>query len=205
VSLGHQDAPANSSTGAAWGGGGRSGAKPAAQGQDGLGRGRSVIERAVRPDVVVLQPVPLDHDARFLQREEDLAVEWRLAQRAVEAHVVAVLQGDPNSMKSAFELTRGRPSRTVMVVNSGPLSERMCSGTPRSTKSSASNSSTCSERSTRQTQIARQEFPPFLRLVRAYVDFVRRSEAPIPHPGFLCGETCAAYSVCRKYHGLEAA
>jgi hypothetical protein len=52
---------------------------------------------------------------------------------------------------------------------------------------------------------ARQGFLPFLRLVRAYVEFVRRSEAPIPRPGFLCGETCAAYSVCRKYHGLEAA
>ena len=43
--------------------------------QDGLWCGRSVAERGVRPDGVVVPPAVLDQQVGFVERREDLAVD----------------------------------------------------------------------------------------------------------------------------------
>ena len=58
-------------------------------------------------------------------------------------------------MKSVCTPTRPSQRRTAFAANSGPLSERMCSGTPRATQSSARRASTSCEFSRRATSIAR--------------------------------------------------
>ncbi len=54
---------------------------------------RSVAEAAVRADRVVVPPPGLDQHLGFGQAVEDFAVEQLVAQRAIEAFVVAVLPG----------------------------------------------------------------------------------------------------------------
>ena len=58
-------------------------------------------------------------------------------------------------MNSVPTPTRPSHSRTALAVNSGPLSQRMCSGTPRRTNRSESRSSTSSLVSLLATSIAR--------------------------------------------------
>jgi hypothetical protein len=48
-----------------------------------------------------------------------------------------VSQGEPGSMQAVLEPTAAIQLRTAWATNSGPLSERMCSGTPRSSLRSA--------------------------------------------------------------------
>jgi hypothetical protein len=58
-------------------------------------------------------------------------------------------------MHSVFKPTRPGHSRTLLAVNSLPLSLRMCSGTPRRTNRSLSRSTTSSLVSFLATSIAR--------------------------------------------------
>ena len=58
-------------------------------------------------------------------------------------------------MKSVFTPIRPSHSRTLLATNSGPLSERMCSGGPWATKRSVRQWSTSSDLSLRATTIAR--------------------------------------------------
>ena len=59
-------------------------------------------------------------------------------------------------MYSVFAPTFPSHSRTVLAVNSGPLSERMCSGTPLAVISSARVSITSGDRMLRPARMARQ-------------------------------------------------
>ncbi len=61
----------------------------------------------------------------------------------------------PRSMNSVRTPIRPSQARTTLAVNSPPLSERMWSGGPRSTKRSVSTRSTSSEVSLRATAMAR--------------------------------------------------
>lgn len=58
-------------------------------------------------------------------------------------------------MNAVFTPRRPSQSRTAVAVNSGPLSERMCSGGPRRAKRSTSTARTSSEFSRRATGTAR--------------------------------------------------
>jgi hypothetical protein len=63
--------------------------------------------------------------------------------------------GLPGSMYSVVTPTRPSHPLTALAVNSGPLSDRMCPGTPRRTNRSASRSSTSSALSFLATSMAR--------------------------------------------------
>ena len=54
-----------------------------------LRRRRSVAERTVRSDGVVMAPPPLDQHLGFLQAIEDLAIEQLVPELAIEALVVS--------------------------------------------------------------------------------------------------------------------
>ena len=84
-------------------------------------------QRGVRSDPVVLVPPLLDHDPCLLQRVEDLPVQAFLPQLPIEA----------------------------LAANSGPLSERICSGIPRHSITSDTVSITSCEFSRRVTRSAR--------------------------------------------------
>ncbi len=64
-------------------------------------------------------------------------------------------QGLPGSMNSVSTFSAASQCRTSSAVNSGPLSERRCSGTPCITNKSANVSRTSSDRNRRATTIAR--------------------------------------------------
>ena len=59
-------------------------------------------------------------------------------------------------MNSVFTPTLPSQCRTALAANSGPLSDRMCSGGPCSTNRSVRHCSTSSDRSRRATTMARQ-------------------------------------------------
>jgi hypothetical protein len=62
-------------------------------GNDALGCRRSVAERAVWPDSVVMPSSGLDQNLSLDQAEEDLAVEQLVTELAVEAFAVTVFPG----------------------------------------------------------------------------------------------------------------
>ena len=64
-------------------------------------------------------------------------------------------QGEPGSMNSVVTPSSASQSRTALATNSGPLSERMCSGMPYSRKRSARIQSTSLAVIRRATEIAR--------------------------------------------------
>ena len=64
-------------------------------------------------------------------------------------------QGLPGVMKRVVAPRGGSHNRTALAVNSGPLSERRCSGTPRWTMRSPRHSMTWGERNERPTWMAR--------------------------------------------------
>ena len=64
-------------------------------------------------------------------------------------------QGLPGVMKRVVAPTPWSHNRTALAVNSGPLSERRCSGTPRWTMRSPRHSMTWGERNERPTWMAR--------------------------------------------------
>ena len=90
---------------------GRSGTRPGWASR--LRRWRSVAQRTVRPDGVVVAPPLLDQHFCLPQCVEDLAIEQLVPELAVKALVVAVLQGEPGSMNRVLTPTRGSQSRTT--------------------------------------------------------------------------------------------
>ena len=64
--------------------------------------------------------------------------------------------GDPDSMNSVFTSTRSNQSFTQVAVNSGPLSDRMSSGTPRRMNRSDRCSKTSSRVSLREPRLVRE-------------------------------------------------
>jgi hypothetical protein len=64
----------------------------------------------------------------FGQRREDLPVEQFVPQFAVERLDIAILPGAARFDEEGFDTQSGQPFAYSLAVNSGPLSERMCSG-----------------------------------------------------------------------------
>ena len=97
-------------------------------------------------DTIIMSPPTLDDDPGLLERIENLAVEQFVAHSGVEALDVTVrpanmgpihvcffglTPGWPGAMEAVFAPTAWIHCRTALATNSGPLSERMYSGTPR--------------------------------------------------------------------------
>ena len=88
----------------------------------------------------------LRHHLGLLQRIEDLAIQAFISQLAVEAFTVPVLPGTARLDVQRLRAHRRQPLPQSSAMNSGPLSERMCSGIPCTSITSASVSirSNCS-------------------------------------------------------------
>src|SRR3982751_2237172 len=102
-----------------------------------LRRGRSILQRGVRSDGVVVMAPLTDHNLGFLQTVEDLTVEQLIAQLAVEGLAVAVLPRTAGPDVKSLAPTCASHCRTILAIISAPLSDRICSGTPRVTMTSA--------------------------------------------------------------------
>ena len=83
----------------------------------------------MRPDGIVVASPVLDQHLRLAERREDLAVQELISELRVQALAVAVL---PRASRFDVERLDADPSqpRTFRATNSGPLSDRMCSGGP---------------------------------------------------------------------------
>ena len=96
----------------------------------------------MRSDRVVVNPPAFGQDLHLLQRVKDLSVQELISELRIEALAVAVLPGT-----SGFDIERlctsiRKPFSQVFATNSGPLSDRICSGRPFITMTSASASIT---------------------------------------------------------------
>src|SRR4051812_43912274 len=109
----------------------------------------------MRTHRIVVAPPVFDYDLRLLQCVEEFSVQQLITQFAVEALAIAVL---PRT--SGFDVSRpgadgSYPLAKSQGDESGPLSERMCEGTPREIYSSQSDSMTSVALSFRATRMAR--------------------------------------------------
>jgi hypothetical protein len=75
----------------------------------------------------------LDDDPGLSERVEDLSIKRFVAKPGVEALNEAVLPGTAPLNVSRLSPTAPIQSRTTLATNSGPLSDPICSGTPRRT------------------------------------------------------------------------
>src|SRR6266404_32263 len=100
-------------------------------------------QRRMRTQRVVQHSPALDHDLGLLQRIKDLSVQALIPEFSVEAFAVAVLPGT-SRLNVQRPPVPSSPSHclTSFATNSGTLSERRCSGTPRESITSASASIT---------------------------------------------------------------
>ena len=81
--------------------------------------------------VAVVVPQPVAHgDGDVVVVMEPPPVGELSAETGVIALDDPVLPGRPGAMVSVRMPRLARPSRTIRAINSGPLSERMCSGAP---------------------------------------------------------------------------
>src|ERR687883_664022 len=117
--------------------------------------GSPVADRSMRAHGVVVTAPALDDDLRLAQRVEDLAVEQLVAQSRIETLDKAVLPRTARRDVSGLRADRADHSCTALATNSGPLSERMCSGTPRRMNRSDSTSMTSIELSRRDARMPR--------------------------------------------------
>ena len=103
-------------------------------------------------------------------------------------------QGLPGLMKRVAALTPWSHKRTAPAVNSGPLSDRRCSGTPRSTMRSPRHSMTWDERKGRPTRMARHSLVYSSTTVRRRTglpSLVRTATKSYAHTWFCrCGRSC---------------
>src|SRR5436190_8188106 len=109
----------------------------------------------MRANHIVVTSPALDDDLGFTQRVEDLTVEQFVAQARVEAFDEAVLPRAAGGDVSGLRPDAPIHSCTAVATNSGPLSERMCSGTPRRMNRSDKTSMTSMDLSRRDTRMAR--------------------------------------------------
>src|SRR5579884_2744067 len=87
-----------------------------------------IAQSRVRPARVVVHPPSLDQDLRLPNRAEHLSFQNLIPELAIERFHIAVLP-----LRAWGDVGRLGPDhpRTALAANSGPLSERMCSDTPR--------------------------------------------------------------------------
>ncbi len=111
---------------------------PSGQSHPCLRRWRSISQRGMWPDDVVVDAPAFGQHAQFFDRVEDLTVEEFVPEFGVERFAVAVLPWEPGSMYSVFAPVSASHLRRSLATNSGPLPDRRCSGTPFSTMTSAS-------------------------------------------------------------------
>jgi hypothetical protein len=109
--------------------------------------------RRRKSGVVVASPT-FDDGLRFGQGVEDLPIERFVPQAGVEALDETVLHGRPGVMQAVSAPTAAIRSPTISARNSGPPSERTCSGPPRRTNGSESTSTTSTAFSRRAMRIA---------------------------------------------------
>src|SRR5712672_2988312 len=105
----------------------------------------------MRPHGVVVTPPAFDDDLRFPQRVEDLAIEQLVAQPGIKTLDEPVLPRTARRDVGVFAPTAPIHSCTALATNSGPLSERICPGTPRRMNRSESTSMTSIDLSRRDT------------------------------------------------------
>ena len=86
--------------------------------------------RIMGSDVIVVPSPPGGQHSGLRDSCKDLAVEQFVSELPVEAFDVSVLPGLPRSMKSVSTPSLKSQDRTALATNSGPLSDRMCLGTP---------------------------------------------------------------------------
>src|SRR3954452_20741049 len=112
----------------------------------------------MRANRIVVTAPALDDDLRLAQRVEDLAVEQLVAQTRVEAFDEAVLPWAARRDVGGLRADGTDPLLHRFATNSGPLSERICSGTPRRMNRSDSTSMTSIDLSRRDTRMARHSW-----------------------------------------------
>jgi hypothetical protein len=121
----------------------------------------------------------VDDGTGLLQAVEDFSVEQFVAQFAVEAFAIAVLPRAAGLNVKSFWLQALRTSCGIFVVISAPLSDRMCSGTPLASITSAIVSVTPKLLIRRATRIARQ-LP---------CELVDQGQESKPGPPWVCAST----------------
>src|ERR1700722_5720072 len=111
------------------------------------------------PDGIVLTPPAFDQNFGLLKGVENLSIQELIAQAGVETLDVAVLPGAelakvppaklvesqrrvPGVMYAVCAPTPVIHACTAFAINSGPLSDRICAGTPRRMNKSESTSMT---------------------------------------------------------------
>src|SRR5580658_2385650 len=109
----------------------------------------------MRPDRVVVLTPHVDQDLRFRQAVENLPIQQFIPQLPIEALNVSIFPRTARFNEQRFHAYLVSHSLTVVAVNSGPLSLRRCSGTPRVAINQARRSSTSSLVSFRATSMAR--------------------------------------------------
>ena len=120
-----------------------------------LRRRRPVAKRGMRPHPVVVPTPTLNHNLCLPQRVEHLTIEQLVTQPRIETLDIAVLPRTARRHVGRLGAERSDPPLTASAMNSGPLSERIYPGTPRSMNNSASISMTSTDLSLRATRMAR--------------------------------------------------
>src|ERR1700757_29386 len=119
-----------------------------------LGCWWSVAQRGVRSGGVVADAPAFGQHTQFLDRVEEFSVEELIAQLAVERFAVAVLPRRAGFDVQCFCASISASHlRRSFATNSGPLSERRCSGIPRITITSARAPITLAELQRRSARI----------------------------------------------------
>ena len=98
-----------------------------------------------------MDPPAFRQDLRFFERVEQLAVQQLLPHLAIKGFDIAVLPGGPWLDIERRHVEMFSQCLSVMAMNSGPLSERICVGIPRLRNRSARIKSTSCERIRRAT------------------------------------------------------
>ena len=94
------------------------------------------------PDGVVMHAPALGQHAQFLDRVEDFSIQKLIAQLAVEQFTVAVFPRRSWLDVECFRACILQPLTQCIGYELSPLSERICSGTPRITIALANTSIT---------------------------------------------------------------
>ena len=124
-------------------------------------------------DGILVPPPALDQHLGFAMYAEDLAVEQFVPElRVGSSHSNRSPRDSFRSITRSSRQSSASHCRTALAANSGPLSERMCSGGPCSTNWSARQCSTSSDRRATPSHHDRQAAPGKL------VDDAQHAETP---------------------------
>src|SRR5688572_25998234 len=97
------------------------------------------------PDRIVMLPPLLDENLGLVERREQFTCKQLVSELGFEALAVTVLPWATRSDEDVYTPIRSSQPRTLRATNSGPLSERTCSGGPWATKRSVRQWSTSSD------------------------------------------------------------